>query len=235
MMHASGGDALASAEPVRVLIVATVRLYREGLVASLETHHSLTVVGAAADLVEASRLVGATHPDVVVVDMSMPDGLGIVEAIGRDALGVKIIAFAIEESDLGILACAGAGVAGYLPCDGSTDDLVAIIEKATCGEAQCSPRMAALLFRRLASLVGGGHNQPVAAILTLREQEIADLIHDGLSNKEIAVRLTIEVATVKNHVHNILEKLQVNTRTEAAARLHGGPPRRPSLSAAGRS
>lgn len=212
---------------VRVAIIAEVRLYREGLASNLASRRNLVIVGTAGNAAGALALVASTQPDVVVLDMATPESLHIVDVIGRDAPNVKIIAFAVEESAPEILACAEAGVAGYVPSDGSTDELVAMIENVAGGEIRCSPRMAAMLFGRLASLAKGGVEQLGTATLTSRERQIVALIDDGLSNKEIAVRLSIEVATVKNHVHNILEKLHVKTRAEAAARLRGGAqPRR---------
>jgi len=94
------------------------------------------------------------------------------------------------------------------------------------GEAVCSPRVAGALLRRIAALATDGRSDRVPAHLTKREREIMGLIDEGLSNKEIAKRLRIEVATVKNHVHNILEKLQVHRRGEAAARVRAALPRR---------
>jgi DNA-binding NarL/FixJ family response regulator len=101
--------------------------------------------------------------------------------------------------------------------DGTVDDLVATIESASRGELRCSAKIAAALLRRVADLATERDISKTNARLTRREQENACLVEEGLSNKEIAARLFIEVATVKNHVHNILEKLQVRTRGEAAA------------------
>jgi DNA-binding NarL/FixJ family response regulator len=207
---------------IRVAIVADVRLYREGLAANLSSREDIEVVGSAGDREAVLRLVAAAAPDVLVLDMATRDSLGIVCAVRSQQSDVKIVALAVDESDRDIFACAEAGVAGYVPCDGSTDDLVTTIRSCTRGELICSPRIAALLFGRLCSLAGPGRRGPgPGSHLTGREQQIGRLIDSGLSNKEIAQQLNIEVATVKNHVHSILEKLQVTTRAEAAARLRG--------------
>jgi DNA-binding NarL/FixJ family response regulator len=118
-----------------------------------------------------------------------------------------------------VLACAQAGIAGYVPREGTLDDLIAALHGAARGEAFCSPRIVAVLLRRIADL--SIEWQPLAAAgrLTARELEIVDLIDRGLTNREIAEGLSIEVATVKNHVHNILEKLQIHRRHDAAARI----------------
>ena len=137
-----------------------------------------------------------------------------------------MVALGVADADDHVLGCAEAGVAGYVPRDASLDDLVAVIESAFRGEAICSPRIAGSLLRRIATLAAGQNGTMPLAHLTGREREIVRLIDRGLSNKEIARDLGIEVATVKNHVHNILEKLQVRRRGEAAARMRGILPRR---------
>ena len=220
------GDRSRSPSPthpnISLLIVADVRLYREGLSGSLGRRGHLTVVGEAGSREAALPLIASHPPNVVVLDMATRDSLAIVRAISSAAPSVKIIAFAVEELDSEILACAEAGVAGWVPREASMDDLVASIEGVAREELVCSARMAATLFRRLASLTRTP--QLPGDPLTGREREIAALIDRGLSNKEIAQRLKIEVATVKNHVHSILGKLHVASRAQAAAsRRDRGP------------
>jgi two-component system nitrate/nitrite response regulator NarL len=211
----------APAEPTQVVVVADVRLYREGLAAHLACRPDLKVLGTASDRESALALCAAVQPQVIVVDMGTRDGLDIVRATKALNAGVKVVAFGMDESESDVVACAEAGVDGCLPYDGSIDDLVAAIASCTRGELICSPRIAAILFRRVGAL-GSGHSEGIdRSGLTTRERQIVNLIDGGLSNKEIALRLNIEVPTVKNHVHNILEKLNVATRAEAAARLRG--------------
>ena len=114
-----------------------------------------------------------------------------------------------------------AGAAGYLTRDASLRDLFAALSSAVRDEVLCSPRIVASLARRLARLAEQHATRPTPASLTAREAEVVGLLDAGLSNKEIATRLCIELPTVKNHVHHILEKLHVNRRGEAAARLRG--------------
>ena len=213
-------------EPVgatRVVVVAEVRLYREGLATNLGTRPNITVLGKAGGADEALALAAAMRPDVVVIDMGTRDALDLVRAIKRQDAHVRIVAFGVDESARDILACAEAGAAGYLPRDGSMDDLVTTIGNCRRGELVCSPRIAATLFERLSSLASGGRERAPRAVLTERERQILRLIDGGLCNKEIAQRLSIEVSTVKNHVHNILEKLKVTTRSQAAACLRTRP------------
>jgi two-component system, NarL family, nitrate/nitrite response regulator NarL len=204
---------------VRVLVVAGVRLYREGLAANLGAREELSVVGSAASGDTARELVASLKPDVIVLDMGLSAALNVVRAIRGDAPTVKIIAFAVEDLDFEVIACAEAGVSGYVPCEASIDDLVEAIKNLTRGEVYCPPRVAASLFQHVASLASVVRHPSGNRSLTRREREVVALIDAGLSNKEIALRLHIEVSTVKNHVHNLLEKVQATSRTQAAARL----------------
>lgn len=206
--------------PTTVVVVAEVRLYREGLVSALACRDGLQVLGAAGDVKEAVSLASALRPDVLVLDMVTRESLDIVHRVREVAPNTQILAFAVEDCEGDIFACAKAGVTAYVTSEGSMEDLVATVLRCTRGEMLCSPRITAMLFRRLRSVDSAGEGQSADAVsLTPREEEITSLIDAGLSNKEIAQRLGIEVATVKNHVHNILEKLGVATRAEAAARL----------------
>jgi DNA-binding CsgD family transcriptional regulator len=118
------------------------------------------------------------------------------------------------------VACAEAGVVGYVGAEGSLDDVTAAIEGAARGEPRCTPQVVAALLRRVAALAGEVRPTRVGLpALTGREHQVVALIEAGLSNKEIARRLHVEVATVKNHVHNILKKLQARSRVEIVARV----------------
>ena len=211
---------------IRLLIVADIRLYQEGLAKILACEPRLEVVGTAADMSAAMRLVTACQVDVALVDMAMPQSLAAVRGVAVAAPHVKVVAVGVRDSEQDVVACAEAGVAGYVPRGASVADLVAVLECVGRGELLCSPSAAATLLRRVTALASGlGATGHPASSLTPREREIADLLEAGLSNKDIARRLGIEVATVKNHVHNLLEKLQVHRRAQAVARLHGADPR----------
>ena len=203
----------------RVLLVADIRLYREGTESVLADREPVEVVGAARDADEAVELAAGLQPDIALVDVAMADAVAGVRAIRRAVPGVKILALTVAETEAEVLMCIEAGVSGYVTRESSVDDLVAAIQSAGRDEMLCSPRIAATLVRRVAALAAGATRARPEAVLTGRELEIVGLIDKGLSNKEIAARLLIEVPTVKNHVHNILEKLQVRRRADAAAAL----------------
>lgn len=201
----------------RVAVVAGIGVYADGIACGLAAE-GLDVVGTATDAVGALRVVRDGRPDVVLLDMNLPAGLSLLQVLAGREARARVIALAVQETEDLVIACAEAGVAGYVPRDASLGDLARIARAAAAGEAPCSPRIAARLLHRVAALAAERPAAPGAGEgLTRRESEIVELIDDGLSNKEIARELRIEVATVKNHVHHILGKLQATRRAEAAA------------------
>jgi DNA-binding NarL/FixJ family response regulator len=204
---------------IPVLIVADIRLYQEGLARALGEGGPVRIVGATADAQEALTSITQCRPEVVLVDTASRDGVGAIRTIVDAAPEVKVVALALPEAADQVIACAEAGAAGYVPRDGTLEDLRAVIQSVARGEALCSPRIAASLLKRIAALAAEREPPPPELRLTSREMEIVELIDQGLSNKEIAQRLSIALPTVKNHVHSILDKLQVHRRAEAAARL----------------
>ncbi len=204
---------------VRVFIVDAILLYREGLARLLQKEANIFVAGTAASLAEARDAIGASQPEVLLIRFLRPDQITAVRPITEAVAPVKVIALGVPETEEDVITCAEAGMAGYVPRDGTLDDLVTIIHAVARGEMPCSPHIAASLFRKVAALVADRHNQMTSVRLTPREREIVHLIDEGLSNKEIAQRLCIDVHTIKNHVHNVLEKLGVQRRGEAAARV----------------
>jgi DNA-binding NarL/FixJ family response regulator len=131
--------------------------------------------------------------------------------------GMRIVAVGVRETASEVLACAAAGMDGYVPMDAALDDMVTAIENAVRGELACSPKVAASLYQSV-----GFRSSPRTAAansLTLRELQVADLINRGCPTKEIAWRLGVQPSTAKNHVRNILHKLQVRRRGQAVAKL----------------
>ena len=211
----------ASRAPVRVFVVADVRVYRELLADALAREDGFEVDGSAPGDI-AGMAIGMAEPGVVLVDTASVPGTAGVRALAAVAPTAKIVAVGIPDDEAAVLALAEAGVAGYVTVEQPLDELVAAVEAATNDELQCSPRVAAALAKRVAALAGGPRGNGDQR-LTRREREIAALIAEGLLNKQIARRLSIEQATVKNHVHNILAKLGASRRDEVAAllRSHG--------------
>jgi DNA-binding NarL/FixJ family response regulator len=207
----------------RLLILGEVGIYAEALARSLGGAEPFEVVAVAADVDDALALLDYVEVDVILVDTRTTDGADAVQALAAAAPDVKLVALAVPEIEPEVLALAEAGASGYLTPDGSMEDLASVIESVERGEVRCSPEMAAGLFRRVASLARERRPGPIEENLTARELEVLRLIEEGRSNKEIGTALSIELPTVKNHVHRILEKLNVRSRSEAAARVrrHG--------------
>lgn len=209
---------------LRVLIVDDTRLYREGLAYILSRQHDVQVVGTTDDSQESLRAACAVDADIILFHIAAPRGLVSLRAMAMAAPHAKLIALGVLETEDEVVACAEAGAAGYVPRDGSVEDLINAIHGAANGQAHCSPRIAATLLRRVAALAPSNTSGIAAAHLTPREREVVGLIDRGLSNKEIAKHLLIETRTVKNHVHNILEKLRVRRRGEAATLVRHARP-----------
>jgi two-component system, NarL family, nitrate/nitrite response regulator NarL len=206
-------------EMKRVFIVSEVRLYREGLARLLRGDQRLEVVGDAADVPGALEQLDRLDapPEAVLLDVPAPAGLDGLAQL-RDAVpSARIIVLNVSDRDgRALIAWAEAGVGGLLARDVDLDDIAQAVQTTVSGGTVCSPRLAALLLQRLAR---SPEQRPVTSPLTSREREIAALLEEGMSNKEIAARLRIELATVKNHVHSILTKLNASRRGQAAAML----------------
>ena len=197
----------------RLCVISDVRLYREGLVLALDRAQEFEILAIDGSGGAAIAAAAETRPAVVIVDIGAHGGVEIVRLVRQQMPGTRIVAFGVNDTEAEILACAEAGAAGFVCRDASAAELAAIVRRAVQDEVICSPKIAASLFRRIASLAG----RAPATIdgLTLREREVLALMRDGLANKQIAAKLHIAEATVKNHVHNVLEKLNVKRRAQA--------------------
>jgi DNA-binding NarL/FixJ family response regulator len=218
LAHASAG-ARSARNRARIFLLSDVRLYREGLLWSLSRQEAFEVIGAGDLSSHTLATLVELKPEVVILDVGAAEGFAMAKTLSSRQPDTKIVAFAVSEVDHVVLACAEAGIAGYVAPNGSEEDLISAVEFALRGELYCSPRIAHLLFRRIGALSARLAGSPEPESLTHRERQILDLVGEGRSNKEIGRALRISNATVKNHVHNILEKLQVHRRGEAAARL----------------
>jgi DNA-binding NarL/FixJ family response regulator len=213
---------------IGILIVAGIRLYREGLAHLLDNEADMIVRGLYANGRETLPILPLAGADVILLDMAVPEGYQTARVVREMTPVIPLVAIGIADSDAEVIACAEAGATAYVTREGSVAELVAAVRSAARGELICSPRVAGTLVRRVATLAGERQAVGQTARLTQREREIASLI-GHLSNKEIATRLRIEVATVKNHVHNLLEKLNAHSRLEVSHVLAN--PERPDSTA----
>jgi two-component system, NarL family, nitrate/nitrite response regulator NarL len=215
-----------------IFIVTPIRLYRDGLAHFLRASAGVAVLATVDESATAVAMATDLVPDVILLDMALEDSRETARELRSAVPSAAIVALAVPDSEGYVVDCAEAGISAYVPREGSLDELLATILRAASGEATCSPRVAGELFRRIAALSASGADRGPAtraddapsAPLTVREAEVIALIDDGMSNKQIARALCIEVPTVKNHVHSILEKLGARSRGEAAALARGRSP-----------
>jgi len=206
---------------VRVAILAEVRLYREGLGRLLGSHASLFVTGIGPVDRSTLEAIRRDQPDIILLEAGAACQTTIVRDLSAIAPDAKVVAYGVTDEASQALRCAEVGASAFVPAEASGEELARTILSLRRGEFNCSPRVAALLMRRVGVLSQSGTYEPCDH-LTARELGIVSFIADGLSNKEIAARLGIELSTVKNHVHHILEKLKVTRRTQAVARVRSG-------------
>ena len=215
---AEGAD--QAVDEVPTVIGCSVRLYLEGIAVGLVQRGGVGIVASATSVQETLAAAVTFRPRIVLIDVGMSGALQAIQYICEMVPSASVIVFAVDDGhDDQLLACAEAGVAGWVGREGSLSDLTEAIRSAARGELVCSARLAGLMVRRLAALSGRHHVVPNGSPLTPREREIADLLSQGMSNKLIARTLSLQLATVKNHVHSILTKLGADSRAEAGALL----------------
>ena len=205
---------------IRILIVSQYLFICNALSSVLESEPDMEVVGSVISIRDALDMV--SKADLVLVNVNMPNNgaFKLINSINSAKLTAKVIVLGLTETKEHVLQYLQAGASGYVLKDDSVDDMLQRIREVNSGQTQVSPTIATALISRLyeytflLNQVKTGIGQ--SSTLTSREQEILVLVGQGLTNQEIADQLVIEVGTVKNHVHNIMQKLDVNTRQEAA-------------------
>ena len=196
---------------IRILIADDHSVVRQGLRMFLGLDPELEVIGEARDGAEALLRAHELHPDVVLIDLLMPvmDGIAAIGAIRRELPDIEVIALTSVLDDNSVIGAVRAGAIGYLLKDTEADELRRAIKAAAAGQVQLSPKAAARLMREVRA-----PDSPEA--LTEREVDVLRLLAQGQANKQIAGNLRIGEKTVKTHVSNILAKLGVPSRTQAA-------------------
>lgn len=208
-------------EAIRTLIVDDHALFRRGLEMVLEAEPDIELVGEASDGEEAVRVAGESLPDVVLMDIRMPRSSGIeaCRALKEVAPSAKIVILTISDEEEDLFDAIRAGALGYLLKDIPLDEVADAVRAVYGGQSLINPSMAAKLLTEFAALARRDEDEPPQQLraprLTDREIEVLRLVARGMNNRDIAKELFISENTVKNHVRNILEKLQIHSRMEA--------------------
>ena len=201
-------------DKIKVLIADDHTVVRKGIRALLETEPGITVVGEAADGEDAIHRALALKPDVILMDLVMPklDGVQAIKELREKLPEIKVLVLTSFAEDRRIVAAIEAGALGYLLKDSSPEDLARAIREVHRGESSLHPKVAQQLIKKLQRPA----EEPEREELTARERKVLALIARGLSNREIARELSISEPTVRTHVSNILRKLGLKSRTQAA-------------------
>jgi DNA-binding NarL/FixJ family response regulator len=225
----AGDDADMPQGPA-LLVVDDSAMYREGLATILAGEWGASAVRTASDLASMAMAIDRQAPKVILLNLASADSRALLVAAREASPASRVVVIGVREDDVDeIVTCADLGVAGYHLRSEPVERLLKLIVSVDAGESLCSPRVAAIIMARLSALVAGQVPTTRVVDLTPREVQILSLIDLGLSNREIADRLRIEIHTVKHHVHNLLNKCGVRRRADAAATLRrrGGSPESP--------
>jgi DNA-binding NarL/FixJ family response regulator len=207
-------------DTIKILIVDDHEVVRDGISAMLGRQPDFTVIGEANNGLAAVEKANKLSPDLILMDLRMPEMTGVeaMRHIRDQNAGVKFIVLTTYDSDEYIFDAIEAGAKGYLLKDASREELFQAVRAVHRGESLIEPGVAARLLDRLAQLSRQSRQPPVANILSERETEVLQQMATGAANKTIAATLSISESTVKTHIANIFQKLEVSQRTEAVTK-----------------
>jgi two-component system, NarL family, nitrate/nitrite response regulator NarL len=197
-----------------LFIAARARLYGDALASLIAVRSRIAVVGSASTPVECISRCARLLPDVVLIDVDFPEPVAVIGTLRELSPPPAVIALRVAQAEPELISLARAGAANFITLQESLAELVRAIEALSSDALPCSPWVAGALLR---GLQRDAHWPGELCALTKREREVAELLEAGLSNKEIGRELCIEMPTVKNHVHNVLDKLRVSRRADVGA------------------
>jgi DNA-binding NarL/FixJ family response regulator len=201
---------------IRILIADDHPIFRDGLRKLLSLEEDFQVIGEAEDGKEAVEMVHKLNPDILLLDLKMPNmsGIGALEALGDKQKATKVIVLTASEDEAAVVQAMRMGTAGIVLKQTATDLLIKSIRKVNDGEIWLDSRMTTAVMKEFAA--PAPPREPVKTVLSTREREVVALVCQGFRNKEIAEKMFISEQTVKNHLHNIFDKLGVSDRLELA-------------------
>jgi len=209
---------------INLAIISDITLYREGIGKILRDMNEINVLGAYKNRHEVIKLLDGDRLDVILLDMRMPNCCEVLSLITKNYLNVKIIVIAVLENDDNYQRCIESEITGYLSKESTVEELIDAIITVDKGNLYCPKGITQYILRGIKNKRNKINDMQIAYSsalndVTKREMQIIQLLADGMSNKQIAKTLTIEISTVKNHVHNILVKLGVESRAKVACLL----------------
>lgn len=202
---------------MRVLVVTEIRLYRDGVAEALRRQDDVELVVTAASGAAAVLAARRAECDVALLDMTLADSTSTVASLLTVRSHLKVVALGVPEDSPQVVACAQAGISGYVSREASLAELGDVLRRTVRGEASVSGKVAAGLLRHIALHARAQKTGDVAHRLTPREREILQLLYSGMTNRQIARALDLQLSTVKNHVHNVLTKSGVSRRAEVSS------------------
>ena len=208
-------------DQLQIVVVDDHPLYRDGVVKTIESESDIKVIGQGGSGNEAIILADELKPDIILLDISMPDsGLHAAQVIGKENPCVKIIMLTVSENDSDIMTALEAGARGYVLKGVGAPELVDVIRTVATGGSYVTPSLAARVLVAMQKTDKQEADGNIIDSLTKREEQILRLVAEGQSNKEVGNALEIQEKTVKHYMTNILQKMQVRNRVEAAIMAH---------------
>lgn len=208
---------------MNIIVLTPVRLMGDGLRACFSGRPNMTVVAVVTDLAMLQDVLATIATDLILIDVTHGIDLYDVRSIASERPAVALVALGLTEQRQDVIRCGRAGFTGYVSRDASVDALCKAISDVVQGRLACPAEISSGLLRALFRMDRPSHDSGPDHALTRRESDVLLLIGRGLSNKEIARQLSLSVATVKHHVHNVLDKLNLARRAEAMRRVRDAP------------
>jgi DNA-binding NarL/FixJ family response regulator len=208
---------------MNIIVLTPVRLLGDGLAACFRSRPDLSVLAVVDDLAALREALATSDAHVVLIDVTQGVDLFDVRAIAAEWSEVALVALGLDEQRQEVIRCGKAGFAGYVARDASIDTLCKALSEIVAGRLACSPEISGSLLRALFRRDSRSAEPDIDLALTRREREVLELLGRGLSNKEIGCELCLSVATVKHHVHHVLEKLKLPRRAQAMRRVRDAP------------
>ena len=208
---------------MKLIVVTPIRLFGEGLASCFLCHREITLVATVSDLSHLRQALETMETDIVLIDVTQGIDLDEVRAVAMERADIALVALGLQEQRQDVIRCGRAGFSGYVARSASVEELCQALSDVSSGRLACSAEISGGLLRALFRMDRQVNANDLEDALTRREGEVLQLIGQGLSNKEIARDLRLSLATVKHHVHHVLQKLKLPRRAQAMRRVREMP------------